>query len=741
MPAPPQVLPPVSSAGAYLPLPLLRPCAHSTAGTLGCVHPDTHPSPVSPTLGCASSAAGAPSGQHAAGPLAVIGSAAAAAAAGRDQQQQAAGRRSNSQPRVLPGMGRPVSASHSRRNSSSDDGSGGLFSSADGAAAAAAITAAAGGAAVGGAGSVGAGVASRAGRGGAVGGISSMSSILGGFGASAFGAGASAGRGNAARGKWGVPVVPGPAAGAAGGGSRGAAGGAPTLQRRASTGDILALGDVAMGTSSSSSGLREQQHLGGQQGWQGLQRQSSGGLAAAGRPRSGSFSGGGSRPSTPRGRRAADAAAAAAAPRPHQQGQLQRQQSWHHMQQQQMLLLQEQELSMGWADGTGCVSSSPAGFNALGGLVIGGAGAGSAAADGVDVTAAAAAAAASTGWLLSRSQQRGGRAVFQEGQGNSLIVAWLMQQNGFVGAVAGAAAGDSAVAAGGQAMLLPGGGDNGNHNNDGDGDANGRGSSLQHGNPAVAAAGARPAAPLVACFEVLLVQPLMEQCRLTTVACWSLLLHEHRLLQRLSTIQGLFFQQQGDWVVLLCDALEPLLLAQQQQGCGQQGSGQQGCSQQQQQGEGGVGGGSGVSHGLASPVVLQLLLEGAVQQSCLAKMPEAECMSLQVGWVCVGLGVCSESMCVIKLSVCVCLGGGGAVAWSRLSRGHEDVLTPTSRGVVGVGGVRAGDVVQQSCLSKMPEAECMSLHVGWVRVGCAACAIAAWGGLVGSRLKQLCFKP
>jgi hypothetical protein len=199
-----------------------------------------------------------------------------------------------------------------------------------------------------------------------------------------------------------------------------------------------------------------------------------------------------------------------------------------------------------------------------------------------------------------------------------------MQQNGFVGAGAGAAA------AGEQAMLVPAGA----HNDDGDAH-----SRVQHAGSA-AAAGARPAAPLVACFEVLLVQPLMEQCRLTTIACWSLLLQEHRLLQRLSTIQGLFFQQQGDWVVLLCDALEPLLLAQQQQQ--QQGLDQQQGQQQQQQGEGGVGGGSGVSQGLASPVVLQLLLEGAVQQSCLAKLPEAECMSLQVGWACVHI----ENTCV-----------------------------------------------------------------------------------------------
>jgi hypothetical protein len=118
----------------------------------------------------------------------------------------------------------------------------------------------------------------------------------------------------------------------------------------------------------------------------------------------------------------------------------------------------------------------------------------------------------------------------------------------------------------------------------------------------------------VSALEVLVVQPVLAQQRLTTVACWSLLLHEHQLLQRLSTIQGLFFQQQGDWVGLLCGALEPLLLQQQQQ----QGAGSSATDSSQAQAGG------------MSPVVLQLLLEAAVQQSCLAGVPEAERMSLQV---------------------------------------------------------------------------------------------------------------
>jgi hypothetical protein len=96
-------------------------------------------------------------------------------------------------------------------------------------------------------------------------------------------------------------------------------------------------------------------------------------------------------------------------------------------------------------------------------------------------------------------------------------------------------------------------------------------------------------------------------------ACHIVALLFCRLLQRLSAIQGLFFQQQGDWVVQLADALEPLLTQQQQQ---------------QHMAVSSSGGGGDASW--ISPVVLQLLLESAVQSSCLSGVPEAERMSLQV---------------------------------------------------------------------------------------------------------------
>jgi hypothetical protein len=64
-------------------------------------------------------------------------------------------------------------------------------------------------------------------------------------------------------------------------------------------------------------------------------------------------------------------------------------------------------------------------------------------------------------------------------------------------------------------------------------------------------------------------------------------------------------------VLLLCDGLARLQHAQQQQ-------------QQQKHSS------RGVAPGVLSPVALQLLLESAVQASCLAGTPEAERISLQV---------------------------------------------------------------------------------------------------------------
>jgi hypothetical protein len=256
------------------------------------------------------------------------------------------------------------------------------------------------------------------------------------------------------------------------------------------------------------------------------------------------------------------------------------QQSWHH--------LQQQQTALEVADGeTAAAVWEQAALAAA---------AANAAGDGGGETAAA---AARTGWLQSRHERKTAE------QGNHLILGWLMDQNG-IGAGAGgydttdatavqqlssAHAGARAAAAAAARAAT--------YSNEKDADST------------AATARAAAAAPMVSALEVLVVQPILAQQRLTTVACWSLLLQEHQLLQRLSAIQGLFFQQQGDWVVLLCDALEPLLLQQQQRAADAVAD-------------------RGVQQGLISPVVLQLLLESAVQQSCLAGVPDAERLSLQV---------------------------------------------------------------------------------------------------------------
>ncbi|KAF8057943.1 hypothetical protein HT031_005889 [Scenedesmus sp. PABB004] len=122
------------------------------------------------------------------------------------------------------------------------------------------------------------------------------------------------------------------------------------------------------------------------------------------------------------------------------------------------------------------------------------------------------------------------------------------------------------------------------------------------------------AAPLITTLEVLLVRPLLAQHRLTTLACWQLLLQDRGLLRQLGALQRLFFQQQGDWCDLLLEGLEAQLVAAPRRGGHARGGGAP-------LGDGGGG---------LSPTAAQLLLEAAVQQSCLAAAPEAERMSLQV---------------------------------------------------------------------------------------------------------------
>jgi hypothetical protein len=100
--------------------------------------------------------------------------------------------------------------------------------------------------------------------------------------------------------------------------------------------------------------------------------------------------------------------------------------------------------------------------------------------------------------------------------------------------------------------------------------------------------------------------------------CMTCHLQDQRLLQRLSSLQALFFQQQGDWVDLLLEALQQ----QQQQ--------QQLMSARSNAHSTAAAGCAAECATLLSPIAAQLLLESAVQQSCLAGVADAERMSVQV---------------------------------------------------------------------------------------------------------------
>jgi hypothetical protein len=96
-------------------------------------------------------------------------------------------------------------------------------------------------------------------------------------------------------------------------------------------------------------------------------------------------------------------------------------------------------------------------------------------------------------------------------------------------------------------------------------------------------------------------------------------LQDQQLLQRLASLQALFFQQQGDWVDLLLETLEQQQQQQQQLMVATQSSTAP---------EAAAAGGCAAAR--PSAVAVRLLLESAVQQSCLAGVPDAERMSLEV---------------------------------------------------------------------------------------------------------------
>jgi hypothetical protein len=146
--------------------------------------------------------------------------------------------------------------------------------------------------------------------------------------------------------------------------------------------------------------------------------------------------------------------------------------------------------------------------------------------------------------LLSRHTQRTAE------QGNGLILDWLLQQSGLYApdmidplseaAAAGAGADAKASDAGMHLALSPwlsgaaAAADVGTRTRT---PAGGQRHTSKDTPPAAAAAAAADddrsdagvtAAPMVSSLEVLVVQPILAQQRLTTVACWSLLLQEHR---------------------------------------------------------------------------------------------------------------------------------------------------------------------------------------------------------------------
>lgn len=132
--------------------------------------------------------------------------------------------------------------------------------------------------------------------------------------------------------------------------------------------------------------------------------------------------------------------------------------------------------------------------------------------------------------------------------------------------------------------------------------------------------------PLITTLEVLVVRPLLAQHRLTTLACWQLLLQEQHLLQKLAAMQSIFFQQQADWVDLFIEGLDSLISPVSDV------SSSSGSGQVTVERAGVVGAAAVAKHGV-SRVAAQLVLEAALQQSCLAGEAAADRLNVQVGKV------------------------------------------------------------------------------------------------------------
>ena len=66
-------------------------------------------------------------------------------------------------------------------------------------------------------------------------------------------------------------------------------------------------------------------------------------------------------------------------------------------------------------------------------------------------------------------------------------------------------------------------------------------------------------APLPTLLDVLLIQPLQVQYKITTLVCWQQILHRHQLLATCEQLHLFFFQKAGDWAQLLAEKLEEQL--------------------------------------------------------------------------------------------------------------------------------------------------------------------------------------
>jgi hypothetical protein len=66
-------------------------------------------------------------------------------------------------------------------------------------------------------------------------------------------------------------------------------------------------------------------------------------------------------------------------------------------------------------------------------------------------------------------------------------------------------------------------------------------------------------APLPTLLDVLLVQPLQVQYKITTLVCWQQLVQHHQLLATCDQLHLFFFHKAGDWAQLLAEKLEEQL--------------------------------------------------------------------------------------------------------------------------------------------------------------------------------------